>query len=338
MADRKSLVIDAGMQSIGRPNATPVVLEGKFETTSVYLRELRTDAAGRLIVLGGRGRSESPSNRPIFDENDGGSFNNADGWFDDTSDGPVRAALAVDGRRIPVEPAWLIVAPPNYAPDVVGWRTMHDLQHDLAVEAGWLSAPARVVFAEHVQPILARLAGLQWVNYGFVPTFGHGAPFDFGDSELMQKLATAPVNGVDPYQELRRQVYNSIRPPNDDAANRDPRPWPWIYSDTFGLETLKPTGNLGSSAVRDQTLRAWVEGRFVGGLRALQPEHSRLEDYPVAEQPRQPTRRVCTSAWRTRFTLVASSLGPCVTRVCMRVPSAFACGRRRSPNPTTAAR
>ena len=69
------------------------------------------------------------------------SFNNADDWFDDTSGVPVTAEITVDGRRIPVEGACVVVAPPNYAPDVVGWRTMTDLLTDLCVENGWLCPP-----------------------------------------------------------------------------------------------------------------------------------------------------------------------------------------------------
>ena len=94
--------------------------DGTFGTTVVELGELRTDGAGRLLVLGGRGRSGSPSGAPIYVAGDASSFANADDWFDDVSDGPVTAEVSIDGRPIPTAGAWVAVAPPNYAPDVIG--------------------------------------------------------------------------------------------------------------------------------------------------------------------------------------------------------------------------
>jgi hypothetical protein len=52
-----------------------------------------------------------PSRRePLYRPEDPDSFNNADDWFDDTSDGPVTAEVIIDGRRIPVDGAWVVVA------------------------------------------------------------------------------------------------------------------------------------------------------------------------------------------------------------------------------------
>ena len=51
------------------------------------LGEIRTDDAGRLLVLGGTGKSASPSGAPVYDPADPNSFNNADDWYDDTSTG-----------------------------------------------------------------------------------------------------------------------------------------------------------------------------------------------------------------------------------------------------------
>src|SRR5919108_277140 len=68
---------------------------------------LRTDDQGRLIVLGGHGRSGSERRTVrILD------YANNDGWWDDTSDGPVTARLVLDdGTIVPVETGrWVLVA------------------------------------------------------------------------------------------------------------------------------------------------------------------------------------------------------------------------------------
>ena len=66
---------------------------GRFFDKPVPLGELRTDEAGRLLVLGGLGQSAPrlPGMRAT-------TFANNEGWHDDISDGPVEAALE-SGRK-----------------------------------------------------------------------------------------------------------------------------------------------------------------------------------------------------------------------------------------------
>jgi len=134
-ASRKNLAIDPGPRTISGPNRSgdPYKFDsGEFYGTPVYLGELQTDDAGRLIFLGGMGLSASKQGEtiPLTD------FANNDGWHDDVSDGPVTATVSIDGEQVPVEPAWIITAPPNYAPDVIGVRTMYDLMQDVFVQSG----------------------------------------------------------------------------------------------------------------------------------------------------------------------------------------------------------
>ena len=121
-ADREQLVIDPGNRSISGASKAGdnayMFDTGMFKSTSVYLGELQTDEAGRLLVLGGRGKSASPSGQPPFDPQEPDTFNNANDWFDDIADGPVDATVSINGVEIPVEGAWVVVAPPNYAPDI----------------------------------------------------------------------------------------------------------------------------------------------------------------------------------------------------------------------------
>src|SRR6185503_17502342 len=83
--DRKNLAIDPGPRHITGVNAGggPKYSfdTGKFMGTPVYLGELRTDDQGRLIVLGGRGKSASYTDAPVL------TIANNVGWYDDISDG-----------------------------------------------------------------------------------------------------------------------------------------------------------------------------------------------------------------------------------------------------------
>jgi L-Lysine epsilon oxidase N-terminal/L-lysine epsilon oxidase C-terminal domain len=100
------------------------------------LGEMMMDDAGRLLVLGGHGRSGSEKSGP--GEPHITEYANNDGWYDDTSDGPVMARLVMYAenvtsvRYIDVEyPAWVIVGYPRYVPQILDMVTMDEVLHDL---------------------------------------------------------------------------------------------------------------------------------------------------------------------------------------------------------------
>lgn len=282
--DRDALVIDAGLRSIRGRDAAAVPCAGAYTGVPVLLGELRTDAAGRLLFLGGHGVSASPTGTPIFNPKGGDSFINADGWYDDTCDGPVSATVGIEGRDIPVESAWVVTAPPNYAPQVKSERTMYDLLYDLYVQAGWLAPPAVVGFRDHVQPILQRLSQLQWVNQGFATLFGHDGRYDFENPALLARLsAKAPADAYDPNAELRRQVFNSFRPPNPPDGNQ--LPWPWVYGDAMEVPAGdSPRQNASISQTQYAVLQRWMAGDFVHDPDAP-PSPAGIDAVPLAEQP-----------------------------------------------------
>jgi hypothetical protein len=287
-AGRRKLEIDPGPRSITGANQQGPAYQfdtGTFEGVKVPLGEIRTDGSGRLLVLGGFGFSSSPTKQPIYNPQDPQTFNNADGWHDDISDGPVTARVTINGRELPVDPSWVVVAPPDYGPDFHAWRTLYDLLTDVAIEEGLLPLPAAVSFTEHILPILRRLTGLQWVNAGFAGFFSRGAALDFEDPVLLGRLAQAPsgAGAPDPYQELRRTLANSFRPSFND--NADPRTWPWIYGDTFGSFDGQPQDNLALSPVRQEYLRRWVLGDFVNDFDPNARPPQKIEEVPVADQP-----------------------------------------------------
>jgi hypothetical protein len=112
--------------------------DGTFRGQPVYLAELRTDADGRLLVLGGRGLSASyPPNTALT------TFANNDDWHDDVADGPVRASVRFpDGTTIDAEPGYVVVTPPNFAPGLVGLVTMDDAVRETFIAAGgWRGRP-----------------------------------------------------------------------------------------------------------------------------------------------------------------------------------------------------
>ncbi|MEU0688517.1 LodA/GoxA family CTQ-dependent oxidase [Streptomyces uncialis] len=271
--DRSKLKITPPAQSISGPDKTGKAFDkGRINGIAVYLGELLTDAAGRLVVLGGRGKSDSFTDpRTALSD-----FGNNDGWYDDISDGPVTAEVTVGGRNLTATPAWVVVAPPNYAPDVKGIVTLHDLMYDLFVRTHDLPFPAKVTFDEHIKPVLLRFTGHQWVNQGFAAEFGWRAPNDFTSPQVLALLGSNKPQ----YQDLRQRVLYHMR--NYKRDGMSPLPWPWLYGDAMAS---RPKSNLQHGVLTVTQLKlfeSWVEGDFDTTPRTPQPD---LDRAPVALQP-----------------------------------------------------
>ena len=100
------------------------------------LGDILTDDSGRLLVLGGHGNSGTENTGPGEPHID--DYANTDGWYDDTSDGPVMARLIMysdqvtQNRFVDVEyPAWVIVGYPGFVPQILDMITMDDALHDM---------------------------------------------------------------------------------------------------------------------------------------------------------------------------------------------------------------
>ncbi|GAA2325210.1 LodA/GoxA family CTQ-dependent oxidase [Streptomyces kunmingensis] len=270
--ERRSLVIDPGRKTLRAGTGQSVEFTGgAFQGIPVPLGRMHTDERGRLVVLGGAGRSGAKNNEELV------SFGNNDGWYDDTSDGPVTATLTLDGRPIEVKPAWVVVGPPNYAPDIKTVRTLYDLLLDVFVGQGQLPRPAKVSFRHDIAPLLERFSHLQWVNKGFAAHFGCAGPQDFTAPELQRRLSRPG----DTYREVRRQVYTAMRTYERDGLA--PMTWPWFYGDGMAGRPRSPRQYMTLSALQMDMLLKWSEGDFVDTPWSGFPH--RVEDAPVADQP-----------------------------------------------------
>jgi hypothetical protein len=152
-ADRDGLVIDPGSRTLNGPDGRQLFDNGSFKVKNqpgktVPLGEIRTDDDGRLLVLGGFGNSGSPSNNAL------GGFGDSDEWYDDVSDGPVTATVTVGGQTFTAAGAWVIVAPPKFAPLIDNVFRYWDMLFDVFVKAGQLQVPPTPSYVNDVYPIL----------------------------------------------------------------------------------------------------------------------------------------------------------------------------------------
>jgi hypothetical protein len=278
--DRDNLIIDPGPRSISGANQKASPFDtGEFFGNKVYLGELSTDESGRLIFLGGKGKSESPL--PGYSLV---TFANNPGWHDDTSDGPVSATITLNERSIPVDSAWVVTTPPNYSPDLVTPQTMYDVIRNASV--GSLSpSPAKPSFTHDILSLLRQFSEAQWVNLGFLVQFGWSGPNDFLRPDVLLKLATPPNGKHDPYGEVRRQIFYSFRDPSSDTF--EPLKWPPLYGDAFGNFDSPPSPRAGFTVTATiyKFLEQWMEGNFIGDFDPDAQAPASLEGIALGDQP-----------------------------------------------------
>lgn len=225
--------------------------DGKFRNQPVYLGELRTDPAGRLLILGGRGLSDCyPPNTALT------TFANNDDWHDDVSDGPVRATVRFpDGTAIDADPGYVAVTPPNYAPGLAGVVTMDDTARETFIAQGWLQRPVATSFSDDVWPVFKRLSDLQWVNQGLYMIHGHQGPLDVAVPDILAQLRDATPAGA-PW---RADVFALFRREQELHAP-DAGMLPQIYGDAEG-EVVDPAC-LAVTRTQFEHLERWAAGDF----------------------------------------------------------------------------
>lgn len=275
--DRDSLRIIGEPHEVSKPNETSgYVFEGNFFEKSVYLGEMRTDEKGRLIMLGGHGDSANVNGNIAV------TFANNEGWHDDMSDGPVTAEVKYNGLSLEVDPAWVICAPPDYAPMQKSVRTMWDLMRSIAVTAKMMDAPEKPSFTKDILPIFERMTNLQWVNAGFAGAFGWGGQFNYTSLEWVEKLNDPSAANL----EMRRTISNNFRRYGESGAEA-PQLWPWMYGDAISIPTQGSERQHSTLSDLQLTfLGQWVNGDFesdFNGLELCEPKS--IDDYPISEQP-----------------------------------------------------
>jgi L-Lysine epsilon oxidase N-terminal/L-lysine epsilon oxidase C-terminal domain len=155
---REDRVIDSGTKTVSAGSAA--TLSGTYVGKQVTLGEIRTDSQGNLLVLGGRGVSTTYENAQI-----GPDFYNNKAWHDDVGDGPVEAKLTfADGTSASAIPAWVVVAPPDFAPGVRGVVTLYDRVLQAAISKNLATAPTKPSFSRDILPLLERATGLRWTH------------------------------------------------------------------------------------------------------------------------------------------------------------------------------
>ena len=188
---------------VAGPNQRAQFDDGSFMGSTVCLGEIRTDAAGRLLVLGGHGVARTYDATMRIK-----SATDNDGWHDDVSDGPVSAVLALeDGRVVSATPAWVVVTPPEFAPGLRSIATQFDVLVDQAIGQGVRPDVLRPSFQHNILPILRRIADMQWLDSRALESFAGSN--GKGGRAIEASLPSLATNGAD-RAEVRQAVFAEV--------------------------------------------------------------------------------------------------------------------------------
>lgn len=282
-SEREKLIINPGPKEIAGSNEWVEISGGSFPRPADFpemaqnpiqgklftkLGDLKTDDQGNLIVLGGHGDSWG-----LIDLE---GYGGGDYWFDDTSDGPITCEITLlqNSGSITNEhtaKAWVIVGPPDFAPEIVNISSWDDTAFDVAVRElnlvpemynrdqwpnndGW--NPGCVVSYERdILPIIQRMSGYHWVaNVQSMMAFSSNI-FDFSDPS-------------DENQEKRREYFSYFRKPETKTVLETPpvNSAPSVQTTLFSNESeefiytgipLMPL-NSGSNSVSNTSIKKFL--------------------------------------------------------------------------------
>lgn len=219
----KALIIDGGTKTVTGASQPKQFFKGSFKGNDVPLGEISTDANGRLIVVGGFGKSRSFPTTTIT------NFADNNNWHDDTSDGPVEASVHfLDGRadKAVDKPAWVIACQPDFAPGIGNLVTLYDAFIDVAITRGVLTLPSFTpAYDRDVEPLLERALAYQWVNTFNHDAHGPGGPGDFFSiPDLGDPTKVVPS---------RARIFSLLRSPAGPSTPPGTPAMPALFSDDY---------------------------------------------------------------------------------------------------------
>jgi hypothetical protein len=186
----------------------------------------------------------------------------------------VTATVKLNGakRASKAKPAWVVTAPPDYAPGIVNFVTLYDVALEAAVAKRWREVPEQPSFTRHVQPILARALGYQWVLE--LGRMGHGPFSGFGDfSTRWDTLADPSPNASFARELVVAMLKDPSQPP--DPADPEFGMMPRLHHNDYGTipsHVLRPT------VPQYAILKRWAAGQFVNDLENPPPDRELVPD------------------------------------------------------------
>ncbi len=274
--DQKSSLSNAGLT--GLEQMAKEMAKSQSNKVSVQPGTAYTDTSGALVVVGGDGAAVTPKSLESFaytqtsGDLDYGKllislFDNPF-WADGTSDGSVAATVTLDKAKVlaklsvnlsdtTVEAvgAWVVVAPPDYAPGIRNVITMQDtLEEGLATDAMLKSIAADTWLERDIEPLLRAAARVRWVNRATFAGFAWKSTANKSPHGALIPSNTKGYSGMP--DQTRAFILASLKPPADlpaevtKLATDTIAKWPKLVGALSKLQNMPIiTGGAGANAL-----------------------------------------------------------------------------------------
>ena len=255
---------------------------------NITLGRLETDKHGNVIVCGGNGKSKAVlkgSNHYI------GNYANNDWWYDDTSDGTIEAEILINGVSYTAERAWVIFAPPKFAPSVKDSVTLYQTISEYS--GGW-KLPEKIEYYRDVAPVFEAASYTAWLNLSANAGHGPNSKANFLSDLWKEKLKDNSAANAG----FRKGLFFRVRSPTQDYSTISEFPaFTYGQASSFFMPLLSGDGgyiNQGSPAKflsvtpgMYKVLEQWSEGNFYVDEEAnkLRLSYRKVSDLPLSDRP-----------------------------------------------------
>jgi L-lysine 6-oxidase len=324
--DRRKLIIDPGPRTI-----TGTLQKTEFSASTVSddypdasfpgrvtfgeqitnLGSMLTDDAGRLLLLGGFGKSSGDSSIT--------SFAGADTWHDDISDGPVTCTLTLNSGESLTLTAWCLVGSPKFVPEIANIVTLADTMYDVAIRDlnydpkifanGAYQADYVANFDRDIRPILERPAAYRWVANAPSMNSVSPPPFDARDNTTATKgLRTAYLGlfrnpgSADQISPDNNQLFSS------DSAGSTGYPLMPLISGSNSVSNEEIDKFLALTETQYFFLSQWAAGKFTTTAPPQQSTVLKLSEASVGNCVGGPFCPGIEVTWSTRNRNIYSDL------------------------------
>ncbi|NER45509.1 MAG: hypothetical protein F6J92_02175, partial [Symploca sp. SIO1A3] len=272
------------------------------------LGNLKTDSKGNLIVLGGHGKS--------WGLTDLAGYGGGDKWFDDISDGYVTCKIELNQGGSHTLKAWVIVGPPDFAPELTNISAWDDTAFDVAVrELGLVpqlygesysndfNPEFKASYERDILPIINRISRYHWVaNVQSMTAFSSNI-FDFSDPSAANQEKRQEYFRY--FRELEPQeVSGNGGPPSSapssqttlfssDKDNGDPNTFTYtgiplmpLNSASNSVSEVSIKKFLALTETQYFFLQQWSEGKFYKEEERPAEGPNVIHEYPLSDKDR----------------------------------------------------
>jgi hypothetical protein len=186
--------------------------------------------------------------------------------------------LKGSAETIVAEPAWIIVAPPDFAPSLENVVTLYDVVYNIMAkfvdQSLAVTKDTIVSFTRDVYPILRRVSALHWVSN--VAAGGHGPGHRMHFESRIPELATNTKDTAD----LRGFIFKKLRRPSGGGGNMPKLPATLTNENVINA-------SVALTECQYERMRKWADGTFEADWPAggAVPRPRRLEDLSAPDRP-----------------------------------------------------